>query len=191
MTVAEDMFEIFENISNLYEADRLIESMQEQLAVAKALRASIAESMTDSMLGSDMVREEFGKDEMLEYSREHILSISGKVHRLKLMVQTKLHTGINKEVAQEAFEWMHNNGYDDLIRCVVTSKFDRNQIKDALAFAEKNSSHVELKIEPSTMRKAMRERLQKGQYIPSNLINAYYEKNVQLTDLEGGTDDEE
>ena len=85
---------------------------------------------------------------------------------------------INKERQDEAFGWLNDHGFGDLIKNTVTAKFGKGQ--DALAervAAElaQNGYLVDTskKVEPMTLKAFVKEQYEQGNSVPDDLFGVY------------------
>ena len=77
-----------------------------------------------------------------------------------------------------AYEWLRENGYDDIIKNTVACAFGRGEDDQASAFkafAEKQGYYAEQKTEihPQTLRAFVKERVESGDEFPMELFGAY------------------
>jgi hypothetical protein len=92
-------------------------------------------------------------------------------------------TVANKE---EAFKWLRDNGLGDLIKNEVTVAFGRNEDNKAqhyagLAQGQGYEPVQKLKVEPMTLKALVRERIESGQDMPSDLFNVFVGNRTKLT----------
>ena len=85
---------------------------------------------------------------------------------------------IKVEERPQAYEWLRENGYDDIIKNTVTCAFGRGEDDNASAFtalAEKEGFIPSQKeeIHSSTLRAFIKERVENGDEFPSELFGAY------------------
>lgn len=78
----------------------------------------------------------------------------------------------------EAFQWLRENGYDDIIKNTVSVRFGRNEsgladraieILRAAGFPVEQAE----KVEPMTLKAWVKEQVEKGREFPSELFGAY------------------
>ena len=79
---------------------------------------------------------------------------------------------------EEAFKWLRDNGLGDLIKNEVTVSFGRNEDNKAVQYAVLAQGQgfqpvQKLKVEPMTLKALVRERIESGREIPSDLFNVY------------------
>jgi hypothetical protein len=87
---------------------------------------------------------------------------------------------------EEAFKWLRDNGLGDLIKNEVTVAFGRNEDIKASDYANlaKGQGYEpvqKLKVEPMTLKALVRERLEAGQEMPSDLFNLFTGNRTKIT----------
>ena len=87
---------------------------------------------------------------------------------------------------EEAFKWLRDNGLGDLIKNEVTVAFGRNEDNKAsqyaiLAQGQGYEPVQKLKVEPMTLKALVRERLEAGQEMPSDLFNLFTGNRTKIT----------
>ena len=87
---------------------------------------------------------------------------------------------------EEAFKWLRDNGLGDLIKNEVTVAFGRNEDNKAsdyaiLAKGQGYEPVQKLKVEPMTLKALVRERLEAGQEMPSDLFNLFTGNRTKIT----------
>ena len=92
-------------------------------------------------------------------------------------------TVANKEAA---FKWLRDNGLGDLIKNEVTVAFGRHEDNKAsqyavLAQGQGYEPVQKLKVEPMTLKALVRERVESGQDMPSDLFNVFVGNRTKLT----------
>jgi len=85
---------------------------------------------------------------------------------------------ISAERKEEAFNWLRINGLGDLIKNEVTVSFGRNEDNKAIAYANLAAENgfqpaQKLKVEPMTLKALVRERIEAGKDMPSDLFNVF------------------
>ena len=93
---------------------------------------------------------------------------------------------ITSEKKEEAFNWLRNNGLGDLIKNEVTVSFGRNEDNKALQYANLAQGQgyqpvQKLKVEPMTLKASVRERVESGQDMPSDLFNVFAGNRTKIT----------
>ena len=87
---------------------------------------------------------------------------------------------------EEAFNWLRNNGLGDLIKNEITVSFGRNEDNKAadyavLAQGQGYQPVQKLKVEPMTLKALVRERLESGQEMPTELFNVFAGNRTKIT----------
>jgi hypothetical protein len=93
---------------------------------------------------------------------------------------------ISSEKKEEAFEWLRSNGLGDLIKNEVTVSFGRNEDNKAIAYATLAQGQgfqpsQKLKVEPMTLKALVRERLESGKEMPTELFNVFAGNRTKIT----------
>ena len=121
-----------------------------------------------------MLSEEIIPTMMIEMSLSSIKLADGSA------VEVKPVYGASIPVArkEEAFKWLRDNGLGDLIKNEVTVSFGRNEDNKASTYANLAQGQgyqpvQKLKVEPMTLKALVRERIESGREIPSDLFNVY------------------
>ena len=87
---------------------------------------------------------------------------------------------------EDAFTWLRKNGLGDLIKNEITVAFGRNEDNKAqqyavLAQGQGYEPVQKLKVEPMTLKALVRERLESGQEMPSDLFNVFAGNRTKIT----------
>ena len=87
---------------------------------------------------------------------------------------------------EEAFKWLRDNGLGDLIKNEITVAFGRDEDNKAqqyavLAQGQGYEPIQKLKVEPMTLKALVRERLESGQEMPSDLFNLFTGNRTKIT----------
>ena len=87
---------------------------------------------------------------------------------------------------EEAYEWLRENGLGDLIKNEVTVAFGRSEDNKAQQYAVLAKGQgfepvQKLKVEPMTLKALVRERLESGQEMPSDLFNVFAGNRTKVT----------
>ena len=162
-----------------------------------------AKSLSDQVvklknLEDDLVE----KEKELKELKRHIELVSGEViptmmqemniSTLKLAdgssVEVKPVYGASITVANKeaAYTWLRENGLGDLIKNEITVSFGRNEDNKASEYANlaKGQGYEpvqKLKVEPMTLKALVRERLESGQEMPSDLFNGFAGNRTKVT----------
>ena len=87
---------------------------------------------------------------------------------------------------EEAYTWLRENGLGDLIKNEITVSFGRNEDNKAATYAVLAQGQgyepvQKLKVEPMTLKALVRERLESGQEMPSDLFNMFTGNRTKIT----------
>jgi len=93
---------------------------------------------------------------------------------------------ISPDKKEEAFNWLRENGLGDLVKNEVTVSFGRNEDNKAMAYATLAQGQgyqpvQKLKVEPMTLKALVRERVESGQDMPSDLFNVFAGNRTKIT----------
>ena len=93
---------------------------------------------------------------------------------------------ISPDKKEEAFNWLRNNDLGDLIKNEITVSFGRNEDNKALQYANLAQGQgyqpvQKLKVEPMTLKALVRERVESGQDMPSDLFNVFAGNRTKIT----------
>ena len=162
-----------------------------------------AESLSEQALKlKEMEKNLAAKEDEIKKLKKDIDVISGEV--IPTMMQEmnlsslKLADGSSIEVKpvygasippakkEEAFNWLRNNGLGDLIKNEITVSFGRNEDNKAMAYATLAQGQgyqptQKLKVEPMTLKALVRERLESGKEMPTDLFNVFAGNRTKIT----------
>jgi hypothetical protein len=137
------------------------------------------------------------KEEELKLSESDIPNLMQKagVAQIKLTdgssVEIKPYYGarIPASRTEEAFNWLRENNYADLIKNNVTLTFGRNEDNSAKSLVDelRNKGHnvkQAEKVEPMTLKAFVREQIEKGKDVPSDLFGVYVATRTKITTKE-------
>ena len=87
---------------------------------------------------------------------------------------------------EEAYTWLRENGLGDLIKNEIAVAFGRNEDNKAIAYANLAQGQgyqpvQKLKVEPMTLKALVRERLESGLEMPSDLFNMFTGNRTKIT----------
>ena len=90
---------------------------------------------------------------------------------------------------EEAFEWLRQNGFGDLIKNNVTLTFGRSEDQDAKNLVDElkkkghNVTQTE-KVEPMTLKAFVKEQIQMGRNVPADIFGVYVANKTKITTKE-------
>ena len=93
-------------------------------------------------------------------------------------VKTNYSATITQAKKAEAFNWLRENGLGDIIKNEISVSFGRNEDNKAadyanLAKGQGLEPQQKLKVEPMTLKALVRERMEAGKEMPTELFNIY------------------
>ena len=93
---------------------------------------------------------------------------------------------ISPDKREEAYTWLRENGLGDLIKNEVTVAFGRSEDNKAqqyavLAQGQGYEPVQKLKVEPMTLKALVRERIENGLDMPSDLFNVFTSNRTKIT----------
>ena len=134
------------------------------------------------------------QEDNLKNTKKQIDHLSGEViptmmsemglSHLKLMdgssvdVKPKYSASISIANREAAFGWLRNNGLGDIIKNEISVSFGRNEDNKAADYANLAESQgyqpqQKLKVEPMTLKALVRERLEAGKEMPTEIFNVF------------------
>jgi hypothetical protein len=92
---------------------------------------------------------------------------------------------ITKEKQQEAFQWLRDNGYDDIIKNQVVVKFGRAEDEKANnVFTELANKGLDtdrnVKVEPMTLKGFIREMIESGKELPMETFGVFVGHKINI-----------
>ena len=93
-------------------------------------------------------------------------------------VKTNYSATITQAKKAEAFNWLRENGLGDIIKNEISVSFGRNEDNKAADYAELAKGQglepmQKLKVEPMTLKALVRERIEAGQEMPTEIFNIF------------------
>ena len=84
-----------------------------------------------------------------------------------------------------AFNWLRNNGLGDIIKNEISVSFGRNEDNKAADYAELAKSSgfqptQKMKVEPMTLKALVRERLESGKEMPTEILGVFTENKPTI-----------
>ena len=135
---------------------------------------------------------------MMKKKRDHI---SGEVIPTMMsemgLAELKLHDGSHLKVSttyratiteankEAAFNWLRNNGLGDIIKNEISVSFGRNEDNKAADYAELAKGQgfqptQKMKVEPMTLKALVRERIEAGKEMPTEIFGVYSENKTTI-----------
>ena len=141
------------------------------------------------------------QEENIKNTKSQIQKVSGDIIPTMMsemgLAELKLHDGSQLKVStsykahiseankEMAYNWLRNNGLGDIIKNEISVSFGRNEDNKAADYAVLAKSHgfqptQKMKIEPMTLKALVRERIEKGQEMPTELFGIYSENKTTI-----------
>ena len=134
------------------------------------------------------------QEENMRNTKSEIQKVSGDIIPTMMsemgLAELKLHDGSHLKVStsyrahiseankEMAFNWLRDNGLGDIIKNEILVSFGRNEDNKAADYAELAKGQglqptQKLKVEPMTLKALVRERMEAGKEMPTELFNIY------------------
>ena len=154
-----------------------IQSLADQVERLEKMNRGIEkteESLKEQKKQKDHVSMEVIPTLMSEMGLAELKLVDGSVVTVKPNYSASI-TVANREAA---FNWLRNNGLGDIIKNEISVSFGRNEDNKAADYASLASERgyqptQKLKVEPMTLKALVRERLESGKEMPTELFNVF------------------
>ena len=175
----------------------------EQDRVESVTQADAAKSLSDKVIELKNLEDEIeNAEESLSKLKEKARYISNvevpqmmeEMHITKLKLKDGESVEIKKiygasitpDNQEQAFTWLRNNGLGDIIKNDVTVTFGRGEDNKApdyavLARGQGYEPVQKIGVHPQTLKAVVRERLESGQEMPSDLFKTYAGNSTKIT----------
>jgi hypothetical protein len=156
-----------DNIQSLADQVEKLESLQERLELQE-------ENIKNTKKEFEHISGEVIPTMMAEMGLSHLKLMDGSSVDVKPNYSANI-TIANKEAA---FNWLRNNGLGDIIKNEILVSFGRNEDNKAADYAalaqERGFQPTQkLKVEPMTLKALVRERIEAGKDMPTELFNIF------------------
>ena len=156
-----------DNIQSLADQVQRLESLQGRLELQE-------ENIKNTKKELEHVSGEIIPTMMSEMGLSHLKLMDGSSVDVKPHYSATI-TVANKEAA---FKWLRNNGLGDIIKNEISVSFGRNEDNKAADYAvlaqERGFQPTQkLKVEPMTLKALVRERIEAGKEMPTELFNVF------------------
>lgn len=140
--------------------ERTVEDIELQLKRAKEELRKVQEDLLPAALS------EFGVHELVMKDGS------------KVKVKEDVKASISKDRQSEAFSWLRNHGFDDIIKNVVSIPFGRGEDEKAAQLIvnldkEGFAPDQEMWVEPMTLKAFVREQIRNGTPVPEDVFGVY------------------
>ncbi len=166
-----------EDQQNLVDKTASVQSLADQIELLEGLNKRIEINETnlkDLKKEHDRLSGEVIPTMMAEMGLAHLKLMDGST------VDVKPHYSASITIAnrEAAFNWLRENGLGDIIKNEISVSFGRNEdnkAADYAALAEERGFQPtqKLKVEPMTLKALVRERLEAGKEMPTELFNVF------------------
>jgi hypothetical protein len=160
MSKTENIHSLADQVENLEELQRSVENQEENLKELKKKLEHVSGEVIPTM--------------MAEMGLSHLKLMDGSSVDVKPHYSAHI-TVANKETA---FNWLRNNGLGDIIKNEISVSFGRNEDNKAADYAvlaqERGYQPTQkLKVEPMTLKALVRERIEAGKEMPTEIFNIF------------------
>ena len=156
-----------DNIQSLADQVEKLESLQKRLELQE-------ENMKSTKKQLEHVSGEVIPTMMSEMGLSHLKLMDGS----SVDVKPNYSASISVANKEKAFNWLRNNGLGDIIKNEILVSFGRNEdnkAADYAALAEERGFQPtqKLKVEPMTLKALVRERIEAGKEMPTEIFNVF------------------
>ena len=156
-----------DNIQSLADQVEKLESLQKKLELQE-------ENMKNTKKQLEHVSGEVIPTMMSEMGLSHLKLMDGS----SVDVKPNYSASISVANKEKAFNWLRNNGLGDIIKNEISVSFGRNEdnkAADYAALAEERGFQPtqKLKVEPMTLKALVRERIEAGKEMPTEIFNVF------------------
>ena len=174
----------------------------EEDRIQSVTQADTAKTLSDKIIKLKNLEDEIENAEQslskLKEQAKHISNIEvpqmmEEMHITKLKLKDgesveikKIYNGsISPENQDKAFTWLRNNGLGDIIKNDVTVTFGRGEDNKAATYAvlargQGYEPVQKIGVHPQTLKAVVRERLESGQEMPSDLFKTYAGNSTKI-----------
>jgi hypothetical protein len=159
-----------DNIQSLADQVEKLDQLQKEIEASE-------EILKDKKKNFDYLSSEVIPTMMSEMGLSHLKLVDGSSVDVKPNYSASI-TQANKE---SAFNWLRNNGLGDIIKNEISVSFGRNEDNKAASYADLAKGQgfqptQKLKVEPMTLKALVRERIEAGKEMPTELFNVFVGK---------------
>jgi hypothetical protein len=156
-----------DNIQSLADQVEKLESLQKRLELQE-------ENMKSTKKQLEHISGEVIPTMMSEMGLSHLKLMDGS----SVDVKPNYSASISVANKEKAFNWLRNNGLGDIIKNEISVSFGRNEdnkAADYAALAEERGFQPtqKLKVEPMTLKALVRERIEAGKEMPTEIFNVF------------------
>ena len=166
-----------EDQQDLVDKTASIQSLADQIQMLEGLNSRIETSennLKDLKKEHDRLSGEVIPTLMAEMGLAHLKLADGST----VDVKPNYSASISIANRDAAFNWLRNNGLGDIIKNEISVSFGRNEDNKAADYAELAKGQglepqQKLKVEPMTLKALVRERMEAGKEMPTELFNIF------------------
>ena len=167
MKKTEGIGSLADQVERLEGVDSEIEDAESRLKLIKKKRDHISGDIIPTMMS------EMGLAELKLHDGSH------------LKVSTSYRATITEANKEAAFNWLRNNGLGDIIKNEISVSFGRNEDNKAADYAELAKGQgfqptQKMKVEPMTLKALVRERIEAGKDMPTEIFGVYSENKTTI-----------
>ena len=156
-----------DQVDSLEDFDLNIKNTEEQLKELKKRRDHVSGEVIPTMMS------EMGLAELKLHDGSH------------LKVSTSYRATITEANKETAFNWLRENGLGDIIKNEISVSFGRNEDNKAADYAELAKGQgfqptQKMKVEPMTLKALVRERIEAGKEMPTEIFGVYSENKTTI-----------
>jgi hypothetical protein len=164
MKKTEGIQSLADQVERLETCDDRIADLENDLKMMKKRRDHISGEVIPTMMS------EMGLAELKLHDGSH------------LKVSTSYRATITEANKVAAFNWLRKNGLGDIIKNEISVSFGRNEDNKAADYAELARGQgfqptQKLKVEPMTLKALVRERIEAGKEMPTEIFGVFSEKH--------------
>ena len=170
----QDAMKKTDNIQSLADQVERLEAMQQQLEIQEdAIKEKKKQIQHISGEVIPTMMSEMGLAELKLHDGSH----------LKVSTSYKAH--ISEANKESAYNWLRENGLGDIIKNEISVSFGRNEDNKAADYAELAKSNgfqptQKMKVEPMTLKALVRERIEAGKEMPTEIFGVYSENKTTI-----------
>ena len=167
MKKTEGIQSLADQVERLEGVDSEIEDAESRLKLLKKKRDHISGEVIPTMMS------EMGLAELKLHDGSH------------LKVTTAYRATITEANKETAFNWLRSNGLGDIIKNEISVSFGRNEDNKAADYAELAKGQgfqptQKMKVEPMTLKALVRERIEAGKEMPTEIFGIYSENKTTI-----------
>jgi hypothetical protein len=163
----ENVLQKTNNIQSLADQVEKLEALQKRLELQE-------DNIKNTKKELDYLSGEVIPTMMSEMGLSHLKLMDGS----SVDVKPNYSASISVANREAAFAWLRNNGLGDIIKNEISVSFGRNEDNKAADYANLAESQgyqpqQKLKVEPMTLKALVRERLEAGKEMPTEIFNVF------------------